>query len=84
MTDPNMEEKREMLDLRAKTQAWIDSLIVSGMAENAAVSAMHMSLIERALVRGGVDETARWLRGMAAMVEANGGELLTELRRQGH
>jgi hypothetical protein len=76
-------EAQDMLDVRTKTQAWIDSILVAGMAEDAAVSAIHMSLIERALVRGGVQQTAGWLRGMARMVEQQGPALLTVLKAQG-
>lgn len=77
-------EQQEMLDLRAQTQAWIDTLQIGGMAENAAVSAIHMSLIERALVRGGVQQTVSWLIGMAMQVQDKGPALLAELKRQGH
>lgn len=77
-------EQQDMLDLRQQTQAWIDSLLVAGMAENAVVTAIHLSLIERALARGGVEQTVDWLQGMAAMVENKGPALLAELRKQGH
>jgi hypothetical protein len=77
-------EAQDMLDLRTKTQAWIDNILVAGMAENAAVSAIHMSLIERALVRGGVQQTVSWLIGMAMEVQEKGPALLAELKAQGH
>jgi hypothetical protein len=77
-------DQQEMLDLRGKAQAWIDDLLIAGMAENAAVTAIHMALIERALVSGGVPATASWLRGMAKHVEVQGPALLKELRAQGH
>lgn len=83
-TDPSASERQEMLDLRAKTQTWIDDLLIAGMAENAAVTAIHLPLVERALVRGGVKQTVEWLRGMAVQVEQRGAELLAELKGQRH
>jgi hypothetical protein len=77
-------DKADMLQLRAQAQRWIDSLQISGMNEDAIVSAIHLSLVERVLVRGGVVQTAKWLRSMASMVETQGSQLLAELRRQGH
>jgi hypothetical protein len=77
-------EEQEMLSLRAKTQAWIDDLLIAGMSQNAASAAIHQALIERALVTGGVPATASWLRGMAKHVEIHGPALLAELRKQGH
>ncbi len=77
-------EQQEMLDLRSQTQAWIDSLMVGGMAENAPVTPIHMSLIERPLVRGGVQQTVSWLIGMAMQVSEKGPALLEELKAQGH
>jgi len=79
-----MVDNSEMLELRAKAQAWIDSLQIGGMSENAAVAAIHLALVERALVAGGVEKTAKWLRGMAEMVEMAGADLLALLREEGH
>jgi hypothetical protein len=77
-------EDREMLDLRAKTQAWIDDLLIAGMSQNAASAAIHQALVERSLVTGGVAATAHWLRAMAKHTEIHGPALLAELRKQGH
>jgi hypothetical protein len=84
MTAPTPGEQQDMLDLRTKAQAWIDSLLVAGMSEAAAVAAIHLSLVERALVSGGVAKTATWLRAQAKQVEVNGPALLKELKAQGH
>lgn len=83
-TEPTAAELQDMFQLRAKAQAWIDSLVIAGIPENACVSAIHLALIERALVAGGVDQTVTWLRSMSAMIEGSGAALLVELRRQGH
>ena len=77
-------EEQEMLSLRAKTQAWIDDLLIAGMSQNAVASAIHTALVERSLVTGGVAATAHWLRAMAKHTEIHGPALLAELRKQGH
>ena len=69
----------EMLDLRAKTQSWVEGLIISGMEENAAIAAINVALIERALRNGGPQKTAEWLRSLADLVEENGDNLLRQM-----
>lgn len=79
-----MTEEIEMLNLRAQAAAWIDGLTTAGIEENAAIAAINLAMVERSLLRGGVEQTADWLRATAAMIEANGADLLTELRGQWH
>lgn len=74
----------EMLEVRAKAQSWIDSMIVAGVSENASVSAIHLALVERLLASGGVEGAIHWLRGQIDLVEKHGPTLLVELRKRGH
>lgn len=68
--------EREALELMGKARDWVDELIAAGMREDVAVSSIMLSLIERALSRGGVPETAHWLRSLAVGVEQNGAAML--------
>lgn len=72
MDKPSNEEHREMLDLLQRAHSWIDSLQVSGVSENVAVSAVMMALVERAVRAGGVIGASHWLKGHVALVEKLG------------
>jgi hypothetical protein len=65
MTD--LDETRE---LHAKAHAWIDSLLVAGVGENAAVTALLVAATDRVLLAAGPTAAADWLRGHADNIEA--------------
>lgn len=75
-------DPKELLELRAKTSAWINDLRASGISEAAIVTGIHQALIEMALLGGGAARTATWLRSMAKKVEIDGPALIAELRKQ--
>ena len=64
MTD--LDEARE---LHAKAHAWIDSLLVAGVTENAVVTALLVAATDRVLMAGGPAKAADWLRGHADNIE---------------
>jgi hypothetical protein len=75
-------EALEMHRIGRQTDEWINSMIASGVGENAAVTAIFLTLLERALLAGGVDGALDWLRGMTATVEEKGPALLAELLKE--
>lgn len=79
-----MSEETEMLNLRAQASEWIDGLTAAGIEESAAIAAINLAMVERTLLRGGVEQTVDWLRATAATIEANGNDLLTALQGQRH
>ena len=82
--EPNSEQLKEMLGVLAQAHAWIDTLVIAGVSENAALAALHQAIVERHLTVLGVLATAEWLQARADMVAGLGHELLTELRAQGN
>jgi hypothetical protein len=74
-------DRTEMLDLRGVAHKWIDSLLVSGISEPVAVSAIQLALVERLLRAGGVDATKRWFQVQHGLVVENGPAMLREMRR---
>jgi hypothetical protein len=81
--NPTNEQHLEMLDVLKRAHAWIDSMMVSGMAENTIVTAVHTALVERALRAGGVLKTVEWLQGQADMTHKFGPLMLAEIEKQG-
>jgi hypothetical protein len=81
---PSEGERGEMRELQSKAHAWIDSLQVAGIAQNAIVTTLFVTLVERALASGGVEQTVTWLQGLTAVVERDGADLLADLRKRGH
>lgn len=77
------EDEKEALALIPHAHAWIDDLVISGVSESAAISAIETALIERNLTRGGVDRTLAWMGAMVTMVERCGAAMLAQLREQG-
>lgn len=75
-------DRTEMLDLSGVAHEWIDSLLVSGISEPVAVSAIQLALVERLLRAGGVDATKRWFGVQHALVGENGAAMLREMRRE--
>lgn len=73
------EELRETAELLLKAHGWIDSLIVAGVTERAAVTALMVAATERSLKAGGTDATAHWLEAQAAQVRQSGEEWLKVL-----
>ncbi|TMJ19554.1 MAG: hypothetical protein E6G92_07195 [Alphaproteobacteria bacterium] len=84
MIEPTQGERAEMLDLLKRTHAWIDGLMVGGVSENVAVTAMQVALIERLLRAAGVSATVEWLQRQADFTMAGGDQLLAEIKRAGH
>lgn len=85
MTEPTAEQVDEMRDLVATTHRWIDSMVVAGIPENAAVSPILIALVERHLrASGSVLATAAWLEGQARLLRAVGPELLRDIRSKGN
>lgn len=81
--EPTPAEHAEMLELRTKAQAWIDDLTISGVAEEVAINAILLALVERRLTSGGVTKAVAWLYNMTHMMQHLGPEMLRELRQQG-
>ncbi len=83
---PNEETLIEARQINQQTHAWMDSLLTAGVSEAAAVTGAMNALIERALVSGGPEKTAKWLRGQARYTERHGGDLIAAFaahKRQG-
>lgn len=83
MMQPTAEQRREMVEINHGAHAWIDTLQVSGVNENAAVAGIVTALCERSIRAMGVDATANWLRRQADLVADSGDALLAEIKRQG-
>ena len=67
-------------DAHTKTHEWINSLIVAGVSEQAAVTGALQALIERVLLSSDAPKTARFLRHHARQIEKGGDELIKALK----
>lgn len=76
-----MNEKiNDARDVREKAHLWVNTMITAGITEQAAVVGAMQALVERALLQGGSEKTAGWLRDQATQIETYGDELLRLLR----
>lgn len=76
MTD----DLNDAAEIRGKTHDWINTLLVSGVSETAAVTGAMMALSERALVTSGAEAAAAWLEGQARLIRDQGPALLKALK----
>ena len=84
MSNPTTAQHHEMLDILKRTHAWIDDLMISGVAEKVIVPAILSALAERHLrASGDVIVTVEWLQRNADLLLAVGPEMLREIRASG-
>lgn len=76
MLNTQLQDAREV---HAKAHDLVNTLVASGISEQAAVVGTFQALVERVLLAGGTKETARWLRDQAGQVEKTGDEFLRAL-----
>ena len=76
----NDDKLQDARDVRDQAHQWVNTMLAAGIAEQAAVVGAMQALIERALISGGSEKTANWLRGQAAQIEMHGDDLLRMLR----
>jgi hypothetical protein len=64
-----MTDLDEARDLHRKAHDWIDNLLVAGVSESAAVTALVVAATDRVMLAGGPGKAADWLRGHADNIE---------------
>lgn len=65
-------DERELVDLARKAHEFINALMVSGIPEDTAVVAIVNTLIERVTRTRGAPAAAKWMHGLASLVEIHG------------
>lgn len=76
----NNDKLQDARDVRDQAHHWVNTMLAAGIAEQAAVVGAMQALIERALISGGSDKTANWLRSQATQIELHGDELVRMLQ----
>ena len=80
MTRHELAELNDARDLHLKANDWINTLIASGVSPRAAAAAMLTAVTEQALLDGGPEKTAAFLKHQAEMVETSGTDWLAALK----